>query len=277
MRPLYGLYLAGGQSSRMGSPKWALNHSAGVSFLDHATEQLEKLCEQVFVSTASHLSDISYEQICDDNSGTSNLGPLGGLLAAHLAHPETDWLVLACDLPAMHASELTQLLNQEGEIVAFANPIDGVPEATATLYRALALKKLKAHLTKGTNRCMRAFLESHNLTTLDCPNYYALQNVNYPADYAEWQQRVAKDYNTPELSLSIEYYAKLKQDAGFEKSRITTRSITIAGLWEECRFKHGLSLKLPSVKPAVNNAFVNWDYKLQSNDLVAFMPPFAGG
>jgi len=275
--PLYGLYLAGGMSSRMGSPKWALTHANGTTFLDNAITQLSELCEEVFVSTATENSDIPFSQICDDTAGTTNLGPLGGLLAAHKAHPGASWLVLACDLPAMNAPALKQLLSTSGEIVAFANPIDGVPEASATLYRPDSLKNLELHLTTGTNRCMRNFLESGNLTTLSCPNYYSLQNVNYPADYAEWQKRIARNYDTPELSITVEYYAKLKQDAGMDKTTVTTQSISIAGLWEECRFKHNLSLKLPSVKPAANNIFVDWAYELKPNDTIAFMPPFAGG
>ena len=277
MPKIYGLYLAGGQSSRMGSPKWALAHTNGKRFIDYATEQLAEHCEQVFISTATQNSEIDLPQICDDQYDTTDVGPLGGLLAAHKYDPEASWLLLACDLPAISASDLETFLSQDGDIIAYKNPIDDVPEATATLYHPNALQKLAPYLSGDSNSCMRNFLETHNLTALKAPSYYALQNVNYPADYTEWQKRSSANYNTPSLSVVIEYYAKLKQDAGMDKTNLETNSITIAGLWEECRFKHNLSLKLPNVKPAANNSFVDWDYELQSGDTIAFMPPFAGG
>ena len=272
-----GLYLAGGRSSRMGSPKWALTHADGTSFIDYAVTELHTHCGEVYISTATHNPEIPYPQICDDVSGTTNLGPLGGLLAAHKHDPTASWLLLACDLPAMSAENLAPLLKAEGDIIAYSNPIDGVAEATATLYHPSALSKLKEHLTEGSNHCMRHFLDTQNTTVLPAPSYYALQNVNYPADYTEFLRRAEANYKTPQLRITIDYYAKLKQDAGIDKMELTTNSLTVAGLFEECRFKHRLSLKLPSVKPAANNAFVDWDYKLQDGDLIAFMPPFAGG
>ncbi len=276
-RPLYGLYLAGGASSRMGTPKRDLAHLDNHTFLQHATAQLAPLCDQVYISTATALPDLPYPQICDDTSNTADLGPLGGLLAAHLAHPDASWLLLACDLPAISTAHLELLTQQSGSIVAFANPIDNVPEATATLYHPGSLAHLHEHLTTGGSRCMRSYIEQQDLTVLPAPSYAALQNVNTPQDYREWQARAAQNYDTPEITLTVEYYAKLRQDAGTAQATVTTRSVTLAGLWEECRFQHNLSLKLPSVKPAVNNSFTPWDYQLQPDDLVAFMPPFAGG
>jgi len=280
--PLYGLYLTGGQSSRMGSPKWALDHLQGQRFVDHSTEQLAHLTEQVYLSTASpldSLNPLSLEQICDDQYDTVDLGPLGGLLAAHRAHPEASWLVLACDLPAVSSSDLALLLaaaTDTDDAVAFRNPIDGVPEATAALYRPSALRQLEEYLTLG-HRCARKFLDALMLRAIDAPSPYMLQNTNYPADYQEWRARAEAQYALKSAQITVEFYAKLKQDAQTNQASVNTSSYTIAGLWEECRFRYNLSLKQPSVKPAVNNNFVEWNHPLNDGDLIAFMPPFAGG
>lgn len=274
MKPLYGLYLAGGKSSRMGTPKWALEHLHGQSFLEAGVECLGHVCDKVYVSTAEENAEIPYPQIIDGEE----IGPLGGILAAHQAYPEASWLVLACDLPAVKGADLRLLIDHAGEAetVAFLNPIDDVPEATATYYTPAGLEHISEAVSQG-QRCMRHALEETVCKTLPAPSPYTLQNVNYPADYTEWQKRAHADYTVKEKRVSLEYYAQLKADAGIEKTTLQTPSYTIAGLWEECRLAHQLSLKQPSVKPAVNNAFVPWDYEVEEGGLIAFMPPFAGG
>lgn len=258
----------------MGSPKWGLAHLDGKSYLQHGHEVLDTICECVAISTTHKIAEIPYAQVHD----LDEVGPLGGLLAAHQSAPEASWLVLACDLPAVRTQDLELLLELAGtgEAVAFANPIDGVAEATVTLYHASALRKLADHLSSG-QRCARKFLDTLDLVTVPAPNPHTLQNVNYPADYREWQERARLGYQTPEINLCIEFYAKLRQEANLEHVEITTHSITVAGVWEECRLAYNLSLKQASVKPAVNNAFTPWEHELSEGDLVAFMPPFAGG
>lgn len=277
--PLYGLYLCGGKSSRMGKPKHSLTHSNGTTFLQHAHATLSSLCERTYLSVADFTTDFPYSIIPD----AREIGPLGGLLAAHKAHPEAQWLVLACDLPAVRKEDLQLLIKHANhstasptEAVAFINPIDSVPEATATLYSSTALKKLPSYLELG-KRCARHFLEELTLSTHLTPTAHTLQNVNYPADYQEWKKRAALDYTTPSRTVTVEFYAKLRQEARTEKITLKTESLTVAGVWEECRLAYNLSLKQPSVKPAINNTFVAWSHELQENDLIAFMPPFAGG
>lgn len=275
---IYGLYLAGGKSSRMGQPKSTLLHSDETPFLDHAYQTLVNNTDGAFISLASRDDTIFYPQICDSEFNTEGMGPLGGLLAAHRSNPDASWVMLACDLPAVLPEDIQTLIqnSDSAEAVAFTNPIDGVAEATATLYHPAALRKLEAYIKNGSN-CARHFLEKLDLKTLSPSSPHTLQNLNHPADYEEWKLRAEKEYNTPELELSLEFYAKLGQDAGTTKTTVKTSSVTIAGLWEECRLSYNLSLKQPSVKPAANNSFVPWDYQLRQSDLIAFMPPFAGG
>ncbi len=264
----------------MGSPKRDLAHLDGHSFLSYACSELSQITDAVYISTAQHIENLSYPQITDEEHGVADQGPLGGLLAAHRVHPTASWLLVACDLPAISANDLQRLIDasaqQEAQAYAFTNPIDGVAEATATLYTPSALAALELFLQDG-HSCARKFLESLTLHTLSAPSPYTLQNVNHPADYQEWQLRATGGYASPALTLDLEFYAKLRQEAQTAKAQTSTHSITIAGLWEEVRLQYGLSLKQKSVKAAVNNNFVPWDYQLNDGDLVAFMPPFAGG
>ena len=246
METLYGLYLAGGKSSRMGSPKWALEFREGTTFLDHAYEQLDAVCDKVYLSLAEPNVDLAYPQIID----TLDAGLLGGLLAAHQDHPEASWVVLACDLPAVTSADLRTLTENIGdsEAVAFLNPIDEVPEGTATYYTSTALKKLTSYIENG-QYCARHFLDELSLKALPAPTSYTLQNVNYPDDYEEWKLR--QQHGERQISIEVEFYAKLKQDAGLGRLIISTSSYTVAGLWEECRLHYNLSLKKPNVKPAI--------------------------
>ena len=77
--------------------------------------------------------------------------------------------------------------------------------------------------------------------------------------------------------VTVEYFAKLSQEAGMNSEKIRTSAATLTGLWEEVRLRHHFTLDLPHIKPAINNEFADWETPLTASDTIAFMPPFAGG
>ena len=99
LAPLYGLVLAGGASRRMGQDKAALALH-GRPQLDWACDTLARHCERVFVSIRADQQDDPVRRgrpvIVDVHDGA---GPIAGIAAAQAAHPDSAWLVLACDLP----------------------------------------------------------------------------------------------------------------------------------------------------------------------------------
>ena len=108
--PVNGLILAGGKSRRMGQDK-ALLDRGGQSQLAYLAGLLDKKVERVFVSTRADQKDDGerrkYAQIVDRYD---DMGPLAGILSAMEEHPDSDWLVVACDLPNITGETITHLL-----------------------------------------------------------------------------------------------------------------------------------------------------------------------
>ena len=268
-----GLLLTGGLSQRMGQPKQLLTHE-GETFKDRSLRLLSEVCDEVYVSlpygaeksNAYDLPDLAPSQ-----------GPLGGMATAFAHSPDCDWLVLACDLPNVGKEDLLRLVEsreQNKDIVCYLNPYDAVPEGHCSLYSPSAKVALDK-VFESNSRCLRSFLENLSRVELAPDRMNLLTNLNYPEDLNEWKAQQGNEVS--EKQVTVEYYAKLREEAGCSSEHVTSTAVTLAGLWEECRMRHHLSTKLPEMKPAVNNAFTSWNHAFSPDDIIAFMPPFMGG
>lgn len=277
------LILTGGKSSRMGTDKASLK-IGGVTQLERILELVRPLTADIYLSVA-HLS----EGTSAFNSERSKLnvqllpdlepspGPLGGLQAAFQHDPESNWLVIACDLPLLKNEDLQSLVDHHDDkkdATCFLNPLDDHPEPLCALYSPSAAVKLGIVLEKN-QRCARRFLASLERTDLRPTDSRSLLNLNRPEHLAELEH--LHEYGPVEKEVTVEYFAKLSQEAGTESEVIRTSAATLAGLWEELRLKHHFTLDLPHVKPAADNEFAAWTDLLVSGQTIAFMPPFAGG
>ena len=268
-----GLLLTGGRSQRMGQPKHLLAHQ-GVTFKERALQNLAEVCDEVYVSLPYGAEQASESELPDLEP---NQGPLGGLATAFAHSPECHWLVLACDLPNVTADDLRRLVENRQDtkdVVCYLNPYDSVPEGHCTLY-APAAKGALDQMLASDSRCLRSFLESLVRRDLTADRSNILNNLNYPEDFEEWLAQ--QEGEATEKQVTVEYYAKLRLEAGCASEVVSTTAVTLAGLWEECRMRHRLSTKLPQMKPAINNAFTPLNQPFNDGDLIAFMPPFVGG
>ena len=98
---LFGAVFVGGQSKRMGQPKFSLSYN-GISETERLVRVLKKSCSRVFLSSRSNL-DMGplgemegVERINDEHIG---LGPVGGLATLMGRFPQNAWMVTACDMP----------------------------------------------------------------------------------------------------------------------------------------------------------------------------------
>ena len=112
--PLYGAVFVGGQSKRMGRPKFALEYN-GRSETERMVELLVPLCDQVFISTRKDqdlgaLDDLTNcGRINDEHYG---LGPVGGLATLMGQHPQNAWLITACDMPFLQSDNLAAIVQE---------------------------------------------------------------------------------------------------------------------------------------------------------------------
>jgi molybdopterin-guanine dinucleotide biosynthesis protein A len=259
----------------MGKDKADLAVHGGESLRDRGLRLLGDVTGRVLLSIAADDSrPYPFPTLAD---AIPDKGPLGGILTALESDPAAAWLVVACDLPMLGAETLAQLVasrDPSAEATAFRSDIDGVPEALCTIYEPGAADTLRETIATDT-LCARHFLGSlrHHAIPLAVPG--ALRNCNRPEDLEELRLQAAD--GPVEKNLTLEFFAKLRDEAGCSSTLHTTRAATAAGLWDEVRLLHKLSLDLNTVRLAVNDEFTDWSHPLADRDRVAFMPPFAGG
>jgi len=185
-RPLLGLVLTGGKSTRMGTDKAVLDYGQGQE-TRRVYALLETVCSQVFVSCRAEQADwpgrAGLPQIHDR---LLDKGPLSGILAALDQHPGASWLVAACDLPRLN-DEVIQTLLKGRNPFKFATAFKGhqdLPEPLCTIYEPKALPRFYQFLAVGID-CPRKFLINSPIALLDPLPGERLTNVNRPEERQE--------------------------------------------------------------------------------------------
>jgi len=282
-RPLYGLVLAGGRSTRMQRDKAALEY-AGRSQLERAVELLTPLVERVFVSVrpdqAGDPLRARFAQIVD--SGRAE-GPIAGIVAAQSRHPDAAWLVLACDLPLLNEKTLQQLLQArrpDRQATAYRSSHDGLPEPLCAIYEPSSREAIAAYVASGRH-CPRKFLINADAALLDQPEPGALDNVNTPQEYDSANDRVLRSSAPPVAAtvrqITVQYYASMREQAGRSSESLLTTAATPRELYRELARRHPFSLAPEMLRVAVNSEFGDWEQRLNDGDSVVFIPPVAGG
>ena len=144
MLQINGYVLVGGESSRMGTDKFALA-LADATFSERAVAALRKIADGrvAFIVGASQMSEnarllpLDVPRVADVLPGKA---ALGGIYTA-LAHAESEWIaVLACDFPFMtedlfvRLTETADLTDPEVSAIAPVQP-DGRIQPLCALYR----------------------------------------------------------------------------------------------------------------------------------------------
>ena len=182
---LYGLVLAGGKSTRMGSDKGLINYH-GRPQQEYLYHLLEQVCAEVYLSMRDEQqASVSNEfnVIVDQNEYR---GPFNGILSAHKAHPNVAWMVLACDLPLFDLESIKDLAakrNPEMLATSYATHESGLPEPLVTIWEPAALKKSIVHLESTDSTCPRKFLINSDIQLVHPGQDEVLYNANSLSDY----------------------------------------------------------------------------------------------
>ncbi len=78
-------------------------------------------------------------------------------------------------------------------------------------------------------------------------------------------------------SLTVEYYAQLREQAGQGQEAIDSDADSLASLYAELKQQHGFRLDTTQLRVAVNAEFADWRQPLTEGSVVVFIPPVAGG
>ncbi|RYP61297.1 hypothetical protein DL771_010174 [Monosporascus sp. 5C6A] len=172
MKPLI---LAGGKSTRMGSPKHLLKLPNGKPLYRHQMDVLRAVLpgSKVHISLAqespldetlqsarkyseeskapSGPEDGELEVIFDYNVNDSaeSKGPAEGLLSAHSACPDATWLVVACDHPYVTSATLRYLIGSYSPPVTCFRNSEGFCEPLLGIWSPAALERLAENVARG--------------------------------------------------------------------------------------------------------------------------------
>lgn len=183
--PLFGLVLAGGRSRRFGSDKAAIE-VGGRTLLARTVALLQAVTEQVFVSVRADQADdelrSAFPLIVDDEP---ELGPAGGLIAAHRRHDAVAWFVVACDMPGLDevaVRDLVQSRNARRGATAYRSPADGEAEPLCAIYEPATLARFARRVAADRGLSPRRLLSDSDVEYVSPEEPGALKNVNRPSE-----------------------------------------------------------------------------------------------
>ncbi len=182
--PLHGLVLVGGESRRMGTPKYALEYAGEPQALRTA-RLLEGVCDRVFVSArpGQEVAGLEAHPRIDDLFPP--WGPTSGILSAMEAHPGAAWLVAACDLPFLDEPTARRLASARDRLrvaTAFRSAHGGLPEPLFAIWEPRARQRILQAVGAGRG-CPRKILLESRPRLLELENPRALDNANTPDDF----------------------------------------------------------------------------------------------
>ncbi|CAN5539316.1 hypothetical protein BH11BAC2_BH11BAC2_05820 [soil metagenome] len=157
---LYGLILTGGESSRMGEPKYLLDYH-GMSQVNYLSQLLEKYCDDVFISCSPEQSKdpaLPKKGIVDEIQ-FQHCGPMGGLLSA-FNKVDGAFLMVGCDYPYFQEIDLMEILDSRDPshcATVFLNPEQQLPEPFPGIYE-LKSKLLLMERFAQKQYSLRSFL-----------------------------------------------------------------------------------------------------------------------
>ncbi len=167
-----GIVLCGGQSSRMGSDKGMLN-TEGTAWAQLAINKLAALQIPVTLCVnelqyGAYAATFSDTPVITDNETLDLHGPLLGVMTAHLQYPMQNLFVLACDMPLMETSVLTELYQlylQTDVYDGFVFTNDEQPEPLCAIYCANGLAAIADMHKKGLlkRHSMKSMIENLNI------------------------------------------------------------------------------------------------------------------
>ncbi len=110
------------------------------------------------------------------------------------------------------------------------------------------------------------------MRVFDSQNNHA-EPVNCKTNHAE---------NRPHLTdtklVTLWYFASLAEQAQCSEESLTVLAdMTLAQLYQQLSQKYQFNLPVAALAVAVNHHKVDWSHSFEAGDIVAFIPPVAGG
>ncbi|WP_323704085.1 molybdenum cofactor guanylyltransferase MobA [Mammaliicoccus sp. Dog046] len=190
---MIAIILAGGKSSRFGSPK-ALATIDGEVFYQKIIQTLNQtnLFEKVVISTSEALKhSFEHEDVVVDLPEYKDNGPLAGIYSAMKSYESECYFVIACDTPLITEKAISHLYQffisrvMEEQLDIAGYEADGKKMPTLAFYSHRVESDIKAALDKQALRMKEIYQNTPsqwlNVQVVDdTSNWY--QNINYSED-----------------------------------------------------------------------------------------------
>ncbi|WP_339252162.1 molybdenum cofactor guanylyltransferase [Sporosarcina sp. FSL W8-0480] len=149
-----GIVLAGGLSSRFGSPK-AFAEWGGRYFYELSVDALSPLCKEIVIVTRPELLERFPEKmhVTTDVEEFAGQGPIAGILSGMKKVKADRYIVLPCDMPFMTADVIERLLECHSSGVT-AVVLDGKYHPLVSVWDKIVLPDLQEALENGRRRVM---------------------------------------------------------------------------------------------------------------------------
>ncbi len=188
MSVLYGLVVCGGESSRMGTDKSALEYY-GQPQRNYLYHMLQPMCTKVFLSCNSgQMPHIPYYYSpLPDAIRYERIGPMGALLTASDLYPEASFLVIGCDYPFLKASDVQHLIHCRkpfGSATCYYNPSSGLYEPLLAIYESGLREKLLANYESGKHS-LQHLLKEADAEEVYPQNADTIRSIDNKAEYEQ--------------------------------------------------------------------------------------------
>ena len=188
MTKLNALILCGGNSSRLGIPKFKIEKE-GIPLYKYWIQLLQEFCPVIYISCKeSQVSEIDHPlYICDTQD---NRGPLEGIYRAFETDPKANWLVIACDLVYANKSDLLSLLQHQDDAmdaIAFNNPETGEAFPLMTIYNRGIYSALHTEY-KSNSKSPKRLLMNSNVQLIVPEDPIILMGINTREEYEDWKK-----------------------------------------------------------------------------------------
>jgi molybdopterin-guanine dinucleotide biosynthesis protein A len=192
-----GVILAGGRASRLGGVDKAALDIDGRPVIERVIAALSSVAERLIaiVNDDRFDADARLTVIRDPDP---HAGVLPALQAALAATTTPLAVVVACDMPFLHAGLIAHLIDSARDVDAVVPIVDGRPEPMHAVYRAEPCSSAIGAALARDQRRMIAFLDDVRTLRVDeatlrqfDPDLRSFFNVNTPEDLAEARRLAA--------------------------------------------------------------------------------------
>lgn len=184
MKRIVGVVLAGGLSSRYGSPK-AFAKLGDQFFYEIAVDALKDSCDEVIIVTRPELVNCYSDNLAviTDVKAFDGLGPLAGIYSAMKAVQADHYVVLPCDMPYIKREVIRNLLarHRNGTTAVVSegkhHPLVSIWDGEMKAPVKEALKNHQLRVIQTLTACAVTWIEGDTLTK-DAARTFV--NVNTP-------------------------------------------------------------------------------------------------